>query len=58
MKEVWKDIDGYIGKYQISNFGRVVRGERRKASWTHTNIIIWPNGTAQMLNMVNGKYIL
>lgn len=23
MKEIWKDIEGYEGKYQISNFGRV-----------------------------------
>lgn len=23
MKETWKDIDGFIGLYQISNFGRV-----------------------------------
>ena len=23
MEEIWKDIDGYNGKYQVSNFGRV-----------------------------------
>ena len=23
MKEIWKDIEGYNGKYQVSNFGRV-----------------------------------
>ena len=23
MKEVWKDIEGYEGLYQISNFGKV-----------------------------------
>lgn len=23
MKEIWKDIDGYEGRYQISNFGNV-----------------------------------
>jgi len=23
MREVWKDIDGYLGLYRISNFGRV-----------------------------------
>lgn len=22
-KEIWKDISGYEGKYQVSNFGRV-----------------------------------
>lgn len=23
MREIWKDIEGYEGKYQVSNFGRV-----------------------------------
>lgn len=23
MKEIWKDIEGYEGKYQVSNYGRV-----------------------------------
>ena len=23
MQELWKDIKGYEGKYQVSNFGRV-----------------------------------
>ena len=23
MKEIWKDIKGYEGKYQISNYGKV-----------------------------------
>ena len=23
MEEIWKDIKGYEGKYQVSNFGRV-----------------------------------
>lgn len=22
-KEIWRDVDGYEGKYQVSNFGRV-----------------------------------
>jgi hypothetical protein len=25
MEEIWKDIDGYDGKYKISNFGTVVK---------------------------------
>lgn len=25
MKEVWKDIEGYEGLYQVSNLGRVKR---------------------------------
>lgn len=27
MEEVWKDIEGYEGKYQVSNLGRVRRVE-------------------------------
>lgn len=23
MNEIWKDIDGYVGLYQVSNFGRI-----------------------------------
>lgn len=25
MKEIWKDIEGFEGRYQISNIGRVKR---------------------------------
>jgi len=25
MKEIWKDIEGYEGLYQISNFGRIIK---------------------------------
>lgn len=28
MEEIWKDIDGYDGLYQVSNLGRVRRGSR------------------------------
>ena len=28
MKEIWKDIEGYEGLYQISNLGRVKSMER------------------------------
>lgn len=24
MEEIWKDIEGYVGKYQVSNYGRVI----------------------------------
>lgn len=30
MAEIWKDIDGYVGKYQISNLGRVKSLPKRK----------------------------
>lgn len=29
MEEIWKDIDGYAGKYQVSNFGNVRRVGKR-----------------------------
>ena len=29
MKEVWKDIEGYEGYYQVSNFGRVKSLDRQ-----------------------------
>ena len=32
MSEVWKDIEGYEGKYQVSNLGRV-----KSLSFSHTN---------------------
>jgi hypothetical protein len=25
MEEIWKDVEGYEGLYQVSNFGRVKR---------------------------------
>lgn len=40
-EEIWKDIPGYEGYYQVSNFGRVKRLPRHKASdkrETHNNI--------------------
>lgn len=33
MKEVWKDIKGYEGLYQVSNFGRVKRLDRFRKHW-------------------------
>ena len=29
-KEVWKDVQGYEGKYQVSNFGRIKSLERKE----------------------------
>ena len=42
MNEIWKDIKGYEGRYQISNLGRVkalprtVKGHNRHGKWTRT----------------------
>ena len=30
MKEIWKDIEGYEGKYEISNFGRIKSYAQKK----------------------------
>ena len=30
MKELWKDIEGFEGLYQISNYGRVKSLERER----------------------------
>ncbi len=32
MKEIWKDIKGYEGKYQVSNLGRVKSLERKSTT--------------------------
>ena len=38
MKEIWKDIEGYEGLYQVSNFGRVKNIRRNKELYyIHTN---------------------
>lgn len=36
MEEIWKDIAGYEGRYQVSNFGRVKSLERRCRTKTYT----------------------
>lgn len=39
-KEVWKDIKGYEGKYQASNFGRIKRNETFKFGKMYPKIIM------------------
>jgi hypothetical protein len=39
MDEIWKDIKGYEGKYQISNFGRV---KSLKRDYRHKDRILKP----------------
>ncbi len=42
MEEIWKDIEGYEGRYQVSNLGRVkalprtVSGHNQHGEWTRT----------------------
>ena len=35
MEEIWKDIKGYEGLYQISNLGRVKRLKRKFQTYNH-----------------------
>lgn len=45
MKEVWKEIDGYEGLYQVSNFGqvrgmdRIVNGRKLKGNFLKHDIV-------------------
>lgn len=39
MKEIWKDIDGFEGRYQISNLGRVKSLERKVKFGSQIRII-------------------
>lgn len=48
-REIWKDIKGYEGKYQISNLGRVKSllewcGNIHKGKWINNSKIITPTG--------------
>jgi hypothetical protein len=42
MEEIWKDIEGYEGRYQVSNLGRVkalprtISGHNQHGEWTRT----------------------
>ena len=55
MYEIWRDIDGYEGLYQISNKGRVKSlhngSERILRSWTNNdgylNVALYKNAAAQ-----------
>lgn len=47
MKEVWKDIEGYEGLYQVSNLGRVKSIKRNTA----TNRILKPHNTNKYLQV-------
>ena len=47
MEEIWKDIEGYEGLYQVSNLGRV---KSLKRDITNTNY-----GVAQLINL---KYMV
>ena len=39
MNEIWKDINGYEGFYQVSNYGRIKSLERRTKYYTKETIL-------------------
>ena len=49
--ETWKDIEGYEGLYQVSNFGRIksLGGKRR----SHKEDIILKLGIRNTYNVIN-----
>ena len=40
MKEIWKDIEGYEGKYQVSNLGRIKSLMKTKNSLRTINLMV------------------
>ena len=59
MKEIWKDIEGYEGLYQVSNFGKVRSVDRynSRGCWIKGCIIEPTNckGYLQIVLFLNGK---
>lgn len=54
--EIWKDIDGYEGHYQVSNYGNVrsiktiptlLKGDYQKNGYKR--VYLWKNGKKQNL---------
>lgn len=41
MDEIFKDIKGYEGLYQVSNLGRIKRLKRRTNGFTYNHLILW-----------------
>ena len=46
MKEIWKNIDGFEGKYLVSNLGRIKSIKRnlikiQKITWAYKSINLW-----------------
>ena len=58
MKEIWKDIEGYEGSYQVSNFGRIksIKFEtqrilKQRLSGCENMCVVINSGTAFCLRM-------
>jgi len=57
-KEIWKDIKGYEGKYQISNLGRVKsllewRGNKNLDKWVENPTILTPTNNGHGYLIIN-----
>ena len=55
-KEIWKDVNGFEGFYQVSNFGRLRSIDRiitTKAGWTQRNY----GKIIKTENVINSGYI-
>ena len=56
MKEIWKDIEGYEGLYQVSNLGRVKRLKRFKKN--HSKLQLVPEKILNQTLSNNGYYMV
>ena len=64
MREIWRDIDGYEGMYQVSNLGNVKSKERRVVNHKSgaTRIIYemvmtpWDNGNGYLVVTLSDKH--
>jgi hypothetical protein len=56
MEEIWKDIEGYDGDYQISNLGRIISYKKK-----HPRILIFKEHygyyEVQLTNKLGNKYL-
>lgn len=58
-KEIWKDIEGYDGKYQISNLGRIKsfkQGKERMLKQAidkngYSKVVLWKNNKGKNYNV-------
>ena len=58
MKEIWKDIEGYEGKYQISNYGNVKSLKKKKHQCDYLlKPFITKNGYLRVSLSKNNKYV-
>lgn len=61
MEEIWKDIKGYEGKYQISNFGKVKSLSRKlwngHAWWTSKERILMPRTSKKVYHYLSVQLV-